>query len=253
MKRTEALEKLAEDAPGILNITELGDGWPALGTVTISSGPLPVAVYAGVIGGSQRGRNDEERRFQNPAGDRPIEYFPDRLPLLIGLWPGAENEPHVLAGFDPTTRFGKRTRQSFFVPLTLLTLAQQLGWQSHCTGSGETLVAFRIDELPRYCAFRLGPDRQPLSDHRADNPPPEAPGTMSTEFLEALSRLLGCESLDALAHAIGTELAAATPATEADLPRLLEQLARREMVWRADSEELGPLDALAALAPLADC
>ena len=154
MKRIEALRLVAEASEGSLTITNVGRGWPAEGLVRSSTATMPVAVYLGVIGDSHRGRNAAERRFQNPSQGRPIEDSTDRLPLLLGVWTHSASDEILLVGFDALRRAGRRTRQSMFVPTSLLESATLHGWASQETRSGETITALRPSKILEYCEFR---------------------------------------------------------------------------------------------------
>src|SRR4051812_48094932 len=99
----------------VIRILDKATGWPAIAEVRTSKGAVPVAMYVGPIGLSQRGRDDVERRFQNPGSNRPIVTVPGRMPLLIGVWD--EGGSTIFAGMETTVRLGRTTRHSLFVPL----------------------------------------------------------------------------------------------------------------------------------------
>ena len=137
-----------------MRILQPAQGWPALTSVRLPGGENhPVALHVGSLGRSHRGRDNVERRFQNPGQGRPVQAPLGLLPLLIGLWD--EQARPVLVGMDDTRRLGDETRKSLFVPLQMLQKAQTAGWTEHVSASGERLIAFRADEISRYAAFRL--------------------------------------------------------------------------------------------------
>jgi hypothetical protein len=72
--------------PGVLEIENAQAGWPALATLHGDGLPVSLAVFAGRVGDSHRGRDDVERRFQNPSGSRPLTSVPGRASVLVGLW-----------------------------------------------------------------------------------------------------------------------------------------------------------------------
>lgn len=134
-----------------------GSSWPATGSLSIADRRYDVSIYARVIGGSSRG-NSLERRFQNPSQRAPIVDDPQRHELLLGLWVERGDEQSVIVAFDAQRRIGKTTRFSMFMPLSLLEQAADTGFATHETTSGETLYAFRPENIGRYieAAYDVG-------------------------------------------------------------------------------------------------
>ena len=152
MRRTQLAQRVAQlVGPDTLQITDAQAGWPALGTLMMADEPLPVALFVGPIGLSQRSRDDVERRYQNPGADRPIVVPPGRLPLLLGV---RENDPLVaverplLVSADPWHREGRTTRFSVFVNLAALRTAEQTGWAETTNAAGEPMRCFAPQLLP---------------------------------------------------------------------------------------------------------
>jgi hypothetical protein len=147
-----------EDAPEIalaklfaaaLSLSEPGSGWPSRGILTLDGRAHPVDIYARRIGGSSRG-NPLERRFQNPAQRAAIVDDPNRYELLFGIWQEQGDERAVIVAFDAYRRLDRTTRFSMFMPLSLLEEAADTGFATHENTKGETLYAFRPDNLGRY-------------------------------------------------------------------------------------------------------
>lgn len=94
------------------------------------------------VGLSHRGRDDVERRFQNPSQQMPIVPLPGRRLVLAGLWqhdPAAGVGHPVVVIADADRRVDRRTRWSVFVPLTTLVEAQETGWSESVSDSGELI------------------------------------------------------------------------------------------------------------------
>jgi hypothetical protein len=114
MRRPQLAKRVAELAgDGVLTLTEIGQGWPALGDLALNGNPVPVAVFVGNVRLSGRFRDDVERRFQNPGQGHPIVLPPNRLPLLLGLWEDdcleQVTRPVIMAA-DVKRREGLQTR-----------------------------------------------------------------------------------------------------------------------------------------------
>lgn len=137
-----------------IQIIHAAHAWPALASIQLPESNCPVALHVGPIGRSHRGRDEVERRFQNPGRGKPVQAPLGLLPLLLGLWDD-EAGPPVLLGMDATRRIGEATRKSLFVPLRVLRTAQASGWTGHISASGEQLVAFHPEEIGRYAELRL--------------------------------------------------------------------------------------------------
>ena len=132
----------------VLQMETAGSFWPAQVTLALSSRKIGVELYMRVIGGT--GRNESERRFQNPTTEPAIRVISGRACLLLGLWLEQGMARAVFVAFDAYRRLGKTTRFSLFMPLSLLEQAADTGFATHVTNSGETLHAFRPESLSRY-------------------------------------------------------------------------------------------------------
>lgn len=130
-------------------MVESGAGWPSKGRLRIGEQTFEADCYVRMIGGSARG-NELERRFQNPSQQSPIVDDPDRHELLLGLWVEQGDERAVIVAFDPYRRLDRITRFSLFMPLTLLEQAADTGFATHENTKGETLYAFRPENIGRY-------------------------------------------------------------------------------------------------------
>jgi hypothetical protein len=149
VKRTDPLLRIAELAgESVLKIDDPLTGWPGLVTINGSDSQIRVAMHVGPIGLSHRGRDDVERRFQNPGKNHPVVAIEGTVPLLIGLWD--EGDRPVLVGMEATRRLGRDTRQSLFIPLWLLQRAEQLGWAEHYSTTNERIIGFAPALLPIY-------------------------------------------------------------------------------------------------------
>jgi hypothetical protein len=135
----------------VLRITNAGSGWPALGELVVEGVAIPIALFAGAVGLSHRNRDDIERRFQNPAQDRPIIEVPGREPLLLGLWESdqlVDVERPLLVSADPYHRLGRTTRFSVFASMAALQAALLTGWEEGKSATGETIRCFVPPMLP---------------------------------------------------------------------------------------------------------
>jgi len=154
MSRLEVLKRIV-DLVGRdrLLLTRIDDCWPAYGALRLNGESVQIALFAGAIGLSSRNRDDVESRFQNPSNNRPMEWDPHFLPLLIGLW---DSDPLVLVrrpvlfAANPDIRRGKSTRFSVFSKLTSLVLASEKGWSEDVSSTGEVLYAFNPKLLPAF-------------------------------------------------------------------------------------------------------
>jgi hypothetical protein len=105
-----------------------------------------LAAHLGPIGSSQRGRDEVERRFQNPGKGHPVVAPAGEIPVLLGM---IEHQgKRLLVGMDAHKRIGKETRQSLFMPIQLLSAAAESDWAEHYSDSGERLIAFAAPLLP---------------------------------------------------------------------------------------------------------
>jgi hypothetical protein len=126
----------------VLEIQDVQDGWPALATVRTEQGTIPLALFVGKVGLSHRGRDDVERRFQNPGQNRPLVGVPGRASVLVGLWDEDEHlavPRPIVVTCDADRREGHMTRWSAFAPVTTLTEALTTGWATHVSDSGELI------------------------------------------------------------------------------------------------------------------
>lgn len=132
-----------------LSAANTQSSWPLQGTLTINTSAFNVSIYARVVGGSSRG-NPLERRFQNPSQGSPIVDDPTRYELLFGLWTEQGEDRAVIVAFDAYRRIGRTTRFSLFMPVSLLEQAADTGYATHENNKGETLYAFRPENIGRY-------------------------------------------------------------------------------------------------------
>jgi len=148
-RRAQLVDRIARMVgDSLVRVVEARNGWPAYVDVRTSDGIVPLAAHVGTLGKSHRGRDDVERRFQNPGQGKPVSAPAGRFPVLLGLWEEAERP--VLVAMDAQHRIGKETRQSLFAPLPLLQRAVALGWADQPSSTGELLIAFHPAMLPVY-------------------------------------------------------------------------------------------------------
>ena len=144
--------RLAGHAGGVLRVVDAQQGWPALASVIVDGVGMPVTIWIGPVGRSHRGRDDVERRFQNPGSNRPIWIDDSSLPLLLGLWE-SDDKVHVatpvVVAADPLRRANRTTRFSVFVGLDLLLNGASSGWSDGLNSEGEPLRSFHPALLPR--------------------------------------------------------------------------------------------------------
>jgi hypothetical protein len=157
--RADVIERIAElVGEDLLRVTDASSGWPALGELVVEDVPVPVAAFVAPVGLSHRNRDDVERRFQNPGGDRPIIEIPGRESLLLGLWESDDLVPverPLLVSADPEHRAGRTTRFSVFVSMTVLQAALETGWAEGQNAAGESIRCFVPSLLPvSYAADR---------------------------------------------------------------------------------------------------
>jgi len=216
-RRTSLLQDAAEASRGTLLLTKVGSSWPAEGEIRVGSASTPAKLYIGAIGGSHRGRDDEERRFQNPGTNKPVVLEDGSLVLLIGIWePGRAAADPVLVGMDAYRRAGLTTRFSMFVPLALLADAEELGFAEHESESGEKVTAFRASRMAEYVARVMeargkglawseegfGPPPKPEGKPPATKAPTAVKATSSTsrKAAETKTKPAAPPVLDAAAH-----------------------------------------------------
>ncbi|EXJ16935.1 HNH endonuclease [Imhoffiella purpurea] len=163
--RLRYLELLADQlGSDLMRVLSERDGWPALCEFKVGDAWMPVGLHIGLIGKSGRGRDDVERRFQNPGDKRPMIALQGYIPALVGVRLGADERIDVMAGMHAAPRVGQATRQSLFLPLQGLDAAASGGWVDHVSASGEVIHLFRPELLPAHLA---------LGDHNIGLP--EAP------------------------------------------------------------------------------
>ena len=129
----------------VLQLEDAANGWPALGRLRVLGGWVDAALFVAPVGPSGRGRDDVERRFQNPGGLRPIEFPANRVPLYLGLWNYDSLVPvehEVLVYADARARAEKLTRFSIFPRISLLQEAASAGWAEGLTTTGEQMLYF---------------------------------------------------------------------------------------------------------------
>jgi hypothetical protein len=151
--RQELVAEVAKLVGLPIVVDDPGDGWPALVTITTANGDVDVALFVGSVGLSGRGRDEVERRFQNPGQNRPIEVPPGRVPLLVGLWdqdPLVQVAHPVLVAADARKREGLLTRFSVFAKLEELLAATGSGWTEADNTTGEAITCLHPGLLPIY-------------------------------------------------------------------------------------------------------
>jgi hypothetical protein len=149
MPRSDTIQRIADLTNGAAKVTRSGDGWPDLVDVAIGTGSVRIALFGGEFATkSYRGRDDVERRMQNPGQNRPVTPIPNAVPIILGLW--TEGPRPIVVAFDAGRRFGKTTRQSFFASLPHLAVAVSQGWTSYKSGSDEEVFMFWPSMLPAY-------------------------------------------------------------------------------------------------------
>lgn len=160
--RAELALEVADLVGETLTIEDTADGWPALGHIRVQGALIPVAIFVARVGRSHRGRDDTERRFQNPSANarqrsavqwqgRPLVMPPDRIALLVGLWTDddlIEVTNPVLVLADAGKRHGLTTRHSIFVQLEALEAAATHGLAESINVDGETMLCCTPEHLP---------------------------------------------------------------------------------------------------------
>lgn len=149
MSRVDAVERIVSLVGPSAKLLTVSSGWPSIVQVQTSGGITPVALHGGQFAlRSYRGRDDLERRMQNPGQDHPVVRVTNAVPVIVGLWD--EEDRPILVAFDAERRVGKATRQSFFGALPHLRVAASQGWTSYKSGSDEEVFAFWPQLLPAY-------------------------------------------------------------------------------------------------------
>jgi HNH endonuclease len=138
-----------------LKLIDPGTGWPASASLTLSDGyVLPLRLYVAPVTGSNRDRDDVERRFQNPGSSRPIEEEPGTMSVLVGLWDkdaAIEVPRPLLVVAEASRRVGRLTRYSVFAKLESMTSAEGSGWTQSFSSDGEQITYI----FPQYLAAEL--------------------------------------------------------------------------------------------------
>lgn len=148
-KRVDHLEHLVAAIGGdIIRVDDEAGAWPALCRVRVQGADVSVAIHVATVLRTGRGRDEVERRIQNPGQDKPVRAPMGSLPLIVGLW--EEEGAPVLVAFDASRRVGQGTRKSMFVKLEQLRQAATLGWAEAMSTSGEMIYAFTPRMLPAY-------------------------------------------------------------------------------------------------------
>lgn len=141
---------------GAVRVTDRRDGWPAAAELHVGGSVVPVSLHVGLIGLSHRGRDDRERRCQNPESMVPVTALPGTLPMIIGTWYEL-GFPPVLVAYDAARRLGNvDVRVSLFVSLTALQTAARDHWYGYTTSSDENIVAFHPALFPLYAEMFAG-------------------------------------------------------------------------------------------------
>jgi hypothetical protein len=156
--------------------------WPTPARLFQGQREFKINIYARIIGGSSRG-NAMERRFQNPSQQSPIKEDPERHALLLGVWVEQGNERAVIVAFDAYRRLNRATRFSMFMPMALLEEAADTGFATHVNNKGETLYAFRPENVGRYLTFSLEEGRWPHELQEKEAGPP----AVGSPLLESLA------------------------------------------------------------------
>ncbi len=187
-KKKRALPSKNQDSETVSTVEELMSEhvqlvdttttWPLKARLAFGAQEFNADIYIRKIGPSSRG-NPLERRLQNPSKKNPILRPESGYLLLMGLWLEQGEERAVLAAFDGFRRLGRTTRFSLFMPVALLERAADTGFASHQNSSGETIYAFRPENLDRYLDV-LG--EEPIWDSPAGltSAADDAPVTRST-------------------------------------------------------------------------
>ena len=148
-RRTTRLAHLAGTiGDNILRVEDAATGWPSRCLVRTDGGDVAVALHIGTVIKTHRGRDEIERRIENPGQERPVQAPAGTLPLIVGIW--EERETPVLVAFDARRRIATDTRQSMFVKLSQLEQAVAVGWAEDTSTSGEAIYAFTPTMLPAY-------------------------------------------------------------------------------------------------------
>lgn len=165
--RTDLVERLTELVGPSLHVNDLGDGWPSLADFTIGDLTMPIALFVSRVGLSHRGRDDIERRFQNPANSRRMPITRDRLAVLVGVWEGDElirPQAPILVLADAYRRADHVTRWSAFVSVGALEDADRAGWAEQINNRDELIRGVRPELFGlAVTALDVGVDPDPAS------------------------------------------------------------------------------------------
>ena len=146
-KKTHAHQMQEWVGKDMVEIVSAGS-WPGHLLCESPSGQLRLAAHMGPIGSSKRKRDEVERRFQNPGKNCPVVAPKGEIPVLLGM---AEIKgKRVLVGMDAEKRIGKTTRQSLFMPASLIKSGIEKKWAEHTNTVGERIIAFAPPLLPLF-------------------------------------------------------------------------------------------------------
>lgn len=170
--RTELVDRLTYYVGPALEIEEVATGWPSLATLHIDGRPHAIALFVSSVGSSHRGRDEIERRFQNPAGKMPIVAVPGRESILLGIWEddvnGDVTNPILAMAETDHRGDGRTTRWSVFLMVSALYDALRSGWSTNVSSTGEVIRYFHPALLPVAVeASKSGGEPEPQAIHRA--------------------------------------------------------------------------------------
>lgn len=150
-----------------LTLVDAATGWPSYFDCKVGTQTVRIALYLSKIGLTHRGRDDRERRFQNPSKASPVSAPKEgEMPFMLGMTTEFEGQ-RTLVGMDAYRRIGKDTRQSLFAPLSLLKGVVGKQWLEDTNAKGERLIAFVPELLPRF-----------VENYRANGGPPGGQGEL---------------------------------------------------------------------------
>ncbi len=147
--RTRLLHELTRLTDGKIRIIDEQTGWPGIVDIIVAPHAKRVSLHIASVGLSGRGRDDVERRYQNPASCDPVIAIPGTMPMLLGLW--TQETTPVIVAHEALRRLGHGgTRTSLFIGLAALRAAAASGWGEYVGDTGERIIAFRPELFPVY-------------------------------------------------------------------------------------------------------